>query len=296
VTNRLYIDGAMEKNNPVSIADSERKFIWPDKRENTRDIIVSIGAGYGSNFDGDPPRKRTPSALLKPFENFGFVAKIAVLRLVVENTTDCHKMWTEFKYSLGSGRGTHDQHLLTKCHRVNVPYGRGHKVCQLDAVDKMDGMREEAQTFLNGSSSAVSDEVQQASLSKIETISRQLVASLFYFKQTSAEEYGEDELLFTGVIMCRLSPACGASMRSLAQANPMFRICEGVNPSHNDLTRVTLHTGRWDIRNCSTTTDFRIPKTVQEVRIIISFDSGVSWDDISGFPRTLKPSLALPLR
>ncbi|KAE8443409.1 hypothetical protein EG329_001890 [Mollisiaceae sp. DMI_Dod_QoI] len=292
-TNRLYIDGAMEKNNPISIADSERKFIWPDKRENSRDIIVSVGAGYGTNYDGDPVIKRSSSALLRRFDNVGFVAKLAMLRLVLENTTNCQKMWTEFKYSLGSGRDPHDQHLLTKCHRVNVPYGRGLKICGLDAVDKMDGMKDEALAFLNGTSTSVSEEVQEASTSKIEAISRQLVASLFYFQQISHENYGDDDVLYKGLIKCRLSPACGASMRSLIQANPMFRIYEGVGPSPNDLT---LHTGTWDLTSHSTTTEFRIPTTVQEVRIIISFNGGVSWDDISGFPRSLKPPSTLPMR
>lgn len=36
-------DGALFFNNPVKVADRERKFLWPDVAHNHPDIILSIG-------------------------------------------------------------------------------------------------------------------------------------------------------------------------------------------------------------------------------------------------------------
>ena len=42
---RTYLDGAIYYNNPVKIANHERKFLWPDVAENPPDILLSIGTG-----------------------------------------------------------------------------------------------------------------------------------------------------------------------------------------------------------------------------------------------------------
>lgn len=42
---RTYLDGALYYNNPVRVANHERKFLWPDVAENPPDILLSIGTG-----------------------------------------------------------------------------------------------------------------------------------------------------------------------------------------------------------------------------------------------------------
>jgi hypothetical protein len=44
-TDRTYMDGALYHNNPVKVANHERKAIWPDVAENHPDVVLSIGTG-----------------------------------------------------------------------------------------------------------------------------------------------------------------------------------------------------------------------------------------------------------
>lgn len=41
----VYLDGAVYYNNPVKVANNERKFLWPDVADAPPDIILSIGSG-----------------------------------------------------------------------------------------------------------------------------------------------------------------------------------------------------------------------------------------------------------
>jgi hypothetical protein len=273
----------MEKNNPVSIGDNERKFIWPDKTENSRDIILSIGAGYTSDHRGKAINRRNISNFMRSFNGIGFISKLATLRLVLQNTTDCQKMWSEFKHSLGA-----DHHLLTKCHRINVPYGPGQTLCRLDEIDKMSAMEVEAVSFLKGKSKSVDQSIQRQSARSIDTIARQLVASLFYFQAKTFEDFNDEEYHCYGLLRCRLSPSCQAQMQSLVQSRPIFRVYED---SGSDFTSLTLDPSRWDMENFAITAVFRTLRRSLEVRIVVSMDGGSHWDDISGFPRTLRDSL-----
>jgi Patatin-like phospholipase len=40
-----YLDGALFHNNPVKVANSERKILWPDVAEKHPDIFLSVGTG-----------------------------------------------------------------------------------------------------------------------------------------------------------------------------------------------------------------------------------------------------------
>lgn len=42
--------GALYFNNPVKVANHERKFLWPDVAENPPDIILSIGMGMNARL------------------------------------------------------------------------------------------------------------------------------------------------------------------------------------------------------------------------------------------------------
>lgn len=45
-TRQTYLDGAIYHNNPVIVADRERKLIWPSFKATQPDIFVSIGTAY----------------------------------------------------------------------------------------------------------------------------------------------------------------------------------------------------------------------------------------------------------
>ncbi len=56
---RTYLDGAIYYNNPVRVANHERKFLWPDVAENPPDILLSIGTG----MNGERVEKEQPLGL-----------------------------------------------------------------------------------------------------------------------------------------------------------------------------------------------------------------------------------------
>jgi hypothetical protein len=121
----------MEKNNPVNLANSERKFIWPKPSEHSRDIVLSIGTGDSTDFDGIREQDPALSKLLQSLQKLGIVRKIVKLKSQLESALNCEKMWNAFKNALGS-----DLHLLGKCHRINIPFGTDQHLCSLDDVHK----------------------------------------------------------------------------------------------------------------------------------------------------------------
>lgn len=42
---RTYLDGALYYNNPIRVANHERKLIWPDVADSPPDLILSLGTG-----------------------------------------------------------------------------------------------------------------------------------------------------------------------------------------------------------------------------------------------------------
>ena len=49
---KAYLDCALYHNNPASVANNERKFLWPDVAENPPDILLSLGTGkYGRRLE-----------------------------------------------------------------------------------------------------------------------------------------------------------------------------------------------------------------------------------------------------
>ena len=45
----FYLDGALYFNNPVKVADNERRLIWPDVADKHPDIILSLGTGQDAS-------------------------------------------------------------------------------------------------------------------------------------------------------------------------------------------------------------------------------------------------------
>jgi predicted acylesterase/phospholipase RssA len=56
-TGNVYLDGAFYNNNPVNVANLERKFLWPDVCRQAPDIFLSIGTA-----------RRNTSQMTRPLE------------------------------------------------------------------------------------------------------------------------------------------------------------------------------------------------------------------------------------
>lgn len=46
---QIYLDGAIYYNNPVKVANNERRFLWPDVADADPDIILSVGTGMNGH-------------------------------------------------------------------------------------------------------------------------------------------------------------------------------------------------------------------------------------------------------
>lgn len=273
----------MASRNPIAFADSERQLLWPDISENSRDVLVSIGTGYSSDYNGDADQNTLPPKALKPLGQMGLVARLATLRLVQQNTSSCQETWVEFKRSLAD-----DPHSLQKCHRVNVPYGRGQTLCKLDDVLKIDAMQDEAAAFLHQQSKSLDPSIQERASEKLDTIAHQLVASLFYFQLHDAYDLNEYKYHCRGLLYCRLSTSLTQQMASLINnGQPRFRVYEEENPEGE---KITFGVNGWNYNDFSISASYdALAYAKNGVRIQITFaDWNGAWEDISGFPRKFK--------
>jgi hypothetical protein len=268
----------MERNNPVALADNERKFIWPEPSEHIRDIVLSIGTGYSTNFHGIIEQDAQLGTIIRALRKLGLISKIVILTSVLANTLNCQRMWHAFKNTLGS-----DLDLLRRCHRVNIPYGQGQVLCGLDEVSKMKEMKTEALDVLSGKSKNVSPLVQEQLSDKLDLIARQLLASLFYLAVNTIQTENQETKICHGWIRCRLSRTYQAQFQSLLAKSPTFRVID----SSGNKQDVSVDVRGWDKSNFSIPAHFRLPRTYSEVRVKLTLDHGRNWDDISGFPRLL---------
>jgi hypothetical protein len=99
-TDRIYRNGSIESGNLVILVDSQRQLLWPDISHNFRDILVSIRTGYCSHYNGDADQDSIILKALKLLGQMGLVARLATLRLVQQNTSNCQETWADFKRSL----------------------------------------------------------------------------------------------------------------------------------------------------------------------------------------------------
>ena len=128
----MYEDGGLYYNNPVEIADAERKMIWPESALDHPDIMLSIGTGYDSSKNLNNPmlvQSRRPTRL-------GLISNIKNLKRIAEDhialSTESQRAWNAW-YRMVS-RSIDDQ---KRFYRLNVE-------CRQDppALDDISAMQE----------------------------------------------------------------------------------------------------------------------------------------------------------
>ncbi|KAK1756460.1 acyl transferase/acyl hydrolase/lysophospholipase [Echria macrotheca] len=151
---RSYVDGAILHNNPVRIAELERRILWPEFHQ--PDVMLSIGTGCVEATDsatvtGHRTRK--------------------ILTNNMELALDCDRIWDEY-YDLAGppNPGPPSKRLF----RIN-PVIRG-ALPALDDVDLMAKLQRDVREYL------------ETAKPKIAEVARQLVASSFYFHVDSVED------------------------------------------------------------------------------------------------------------
>ncbi|KAK8254092.1 hypothetical protein IWZ00DRAFT_435915 [Phyllosticta capitalensis] len=159
---QVYLDGAIYHNNPIAIAERERRLIWHARPSESPDMVLSIGTGASPNLhrEGSPvsPSIRNGGMMDYPKRLFN------ILRGVLNTSLDCERIWNEFL------TGLPDSSEESRFIRIN-PVLKGN-VPQLDAVGQMMPL----QNFVRNEALRTDEEL------RYRRIAMRLVATCFYFE------------------------------------------------------------------------------------------------------------------
>lgn len=161
---QTYADGGIYHNNPINIADSEWKLIWPAQREELPDIVVSLGTGYC---------KKPKESSSKPMPSSkGIVAHGWFLYKVssdhIHASMDSEMTWKNYMRIKSLPHADRARFI-----RIN-PELREHPP-RLDAVKALDALHEEVRNW-------VSDDPY------LKSVARRLIATCFFFVPYSVKE------------------------------------------------------------------------------------------------------------
>ncbi|KAL8916178.1 MAG: hypothetical protein Q9172_006425 [Xanthocarpia lactea] len=180
-----YLDGALYHNNPVRVADLERRLIWPETEDSTPDLLLSIGTSCNDAINDavqrsagllrqrKPAMGPNPSSTVVSGPRRIFTRRhkksqprkwFNILVNRIENILDTELTWQQFMAE--SGRG--DELNRSRYHRINPNIGEDPP--RLDDTKKLPHLRQrmvhvmKEKTFQN----------------QIGEVARRLVASSFY--------------------------------------------------------------------------------------------------------------------
>ncbi|KAF1991096.1 hypothetical protein K402DRAFT_436349 [Aulographum hederae CBS 113979] len=201
-TQRSYIDGAVFHNNPIEVAEKERKLIWPELQDSYPDIVVSLGTATS------PSLKRTESVQIA---QRGVVSHAAALLRIAKNhlatSIECERIWEKYLDNLP--RNIKQSRFV----RVN-PELTG-EVPSLDEVKAMPELQKNVRNRLKQDF-------------RIKSLAFQLLATSFYFELLGpiAETKGSGWVA-EGRIVCRLQ-----NTRDIFQLGRFFQERRQENHSH----------------------------------------------------------------
>lgn len=92
---QVFWDGGVYHNNPINIAERERRLIWPELSHQEPDVTVSIGTLFCSKTEAK--RAKWVSKPKGIISHFKFLAKMASDHL--HTSLDSERTWTEFTSS-----------------------------------------------------------------------------------------------------------------------------------------------------------------------------------------------------
>jgi predicted acylesterase/phospholipase RssA len=95
---QVYTDGAIYYNNPIKVADTERKLIWPNMCNEYPDVLVSIGTAYNPRSHRQPMDNKSPTSPSGVFAHGKSLLKIAIDHIA--SSLDSEKTWEDFTIML----------------------------------------------------------------------------------------------------------------------------------------------------------------------------------------------------
>ena len=172
---QVLIDGGVYHNNPITIADKERKLLWPNLKNDHPDITVSLGTTCRSvealNSDNRPQSKidlgviSHGKSLIKLGLNY------------IASTRDSEKTWDSY-IELLDPPSNHKHRYVRLNPRIDL---------EPPDLDDLDSMR-----YLKATARASFGED-----GRIQQVANKLIASSFYFERSSPKLLTTD-----GAIQC----------------------------------------------------------------------------------------------
>lgn len=167
----MYTDGAIYHNNPIQIADKERKLIWPELENDSPDIIVSVGTSYNPAARSSSEKASSPlSPRLGVFSHGKSLMKIAIDHIA--SSLDSEKAWRSYMDVLNPPPNRKARYIRINPQLNENPPG-------LDEVHRLPYIQEVAREM---SSTNVS----------IQNVALRLIASSFYFEKSQPVELSSD--------------------------------------------------------------------------------------------------------
>ena len=161
-----FIDGAVRHNNPIKVANAERKYIWPDVGDLDPDILLSIGTGKSSRHLKDEEEKLEKQKSAVRWSKW--VPKVfQVVFATMNDVLDAEKTWQKFHDTLTKGDSS--QRYI----RINAELNYAPPA--LDEKGKIWSLEMDTKRSLNYINTSILD------------VADRLVASCFYFDKAEAQ-------------------------------------------------------------------------------------------------------------
>ena len=176
---REFIDGAVYHNNPIRVAEGERKSIWPDVDNVDPDILLSIGTGKPpAHLSTGPQKKKSQKDMRKWLR---FVPKVFRLFFArITDILDSEKEWQRFHFDIASS--SIERYVRINPELSTIPPS-------LDEKDKLWSLETETRRSL-----VPMQEI-------IRGIAHRLLASCFYFEKANIQPL-ENHITGTSKILC----------------------------------------------------------------------------------------------
>ena len=163
---REFIDGAAYHNNPINVADAERKYIWPDVDKLEPDILLSLGTGKNSKHLSREAEKlqkqEDDSKWTKMLPN-----ALKILSARLSDALDSERAWDRFSVNV-VGRDPSHRYI-----RLNPEFDSAPPA--LDQKERLATLEFDLKPIL--ASMHVS----------IRHVADQLIASCFYFEKANVQ-------------------------------------------------------------------------------------------------------------
>ena len=181
---QVYTDGAIYHNNPIQIADKERKLIWPDLENEYPDLIISLGTTYNSAARLSTEKVALPR--LGVFSHGKALYKIAADHIA--SALDSEKAWHSYMNVLQP-----PSNHRTKYIRLNPQLHEDPP--RLDEVERMPYIQEVVREMTNSDI-------------RIQKVAFRLIASSFYFERSHSVELATDGTVQIRGVYCAHPLGC----------------------------------------------------------------------------------------